>query len=130
MRQDEIAGYACPVCNTANPLANKYCSHCGTWLFDTKREAKPLSKKEFKKHSKKEQNPYKRMAFSQAMAICFMIIALLMKSQMGFDLMLLAYLFGLMISNLRATKKFNELQLQAQAEEQSKLSDTKTNQEG
>lgn len=50
MSDSNIIGYMCPLCNTPNPEAAKYCVKCGHWLFDTNYEAKPLTKKEYKKY--------------------------------------------------------------------------------
>lgn len=50
MGSSDILGYICPVCNTPNPSSVKYCVKCGHWLLDTTMEAKPLTKKEFKKY--------------------------------------------------------------------------------
>lgn len=50
MREQEIYGYVCPICDTPNPNMVKHCVKCGHWLLDTVYEAKPLTKKEFKKY--------------------------------------------------------------------------------
>lgn len=46
----EIFGYQCPLCHTPNPITVNYCVKCGHWLLDTSYEAKPITKREYKKY--------------------------------------------------------------------------------
>ena len=74
---DEIVGYACPICDTPNPKTARYCVKCGHWLFDTYSayEAKPITKKGFKKYftgtkdATKEMNTNHRLSVAIGVAL-------------------------------------------------------------
>lgn len=104
MKQTDIAGYACPVCDTANPVSVNYCSECGHWLLDTVLEPMPLSKKEFKKRSHKQRNLYDRLGLAQLWIAVLLIFELIMKSQTWFDSLVIAYFIFTAVINLKAGK--------------------------
>lgn len=104
MSKVKLGGYACPICNTANIVSNTYCSHCGHWLLDTEREAKPLSKKEFKRLAHKPGNAFYRLGFMQLLFGLVMIYDILIKSQVGIDWAIIIYLLFTAIINLKAGK--------------------------
>ena len=120
MNKNDIAGYACPICNRANPVSVNYCSQCGYWLLDTVKEPRPLNKKEFRKRTKKPCNPYYRIAFWQGWFALIMLYELAIKSQISFDRTFISYLLGIMIYNFRLGKA----QEKAQIETQSKVNET------
>lgn len=104
MKRTDIAGYACPVCDTANPTSVNYCSQCGHWLLDTSREPIPLNKKDFKKRTKKQSNIFYSLGFAQAWIALLLIFELLMKSQAWFDGLVIAYFMFTAVTNLKAGK--------------------------
>jgi hypothetical protein len=116
MKHTDIAGYACPVCDTANPIAVKYCSQCGHWLLDTVREPIPLNKKEFKKRSHIQRNPYYRLGLAQIWIALLLIFELLMKSQTWFDTLVIAYFIFTAVTNLKAGKLVGRNQVQVNNE--------------
>ena len=61
---DEIVGYACPICNTPNPLSTNYCLKCSHWLLDTKMKSKPITKKEYKKYFSGTKGTSKKLLIS------------------------------------------------------------------
>ncbi|KLU65713.1 hypothetical protein DEAC_c23430 [Desulfosporosinus acididurans] len=121
MKRTDIAGYACPVCDTANPISVNYCSHCGHWLLDTVEEPIPLNKKEFKKRTKHHANIFFRLGLAQVWIALLLLFELLMKSQAWFDGLVIVYFIFTAITNLKAGK----LVKQQQAHPSS--SETKTN---
>jgi hypothetical protein len=117
----DIIGYACSICGTPNPESSTYCVKCGTWLFDTEREAKPLSKKELKQYFKKDKkNPYFRMAFWQGWFVLIFLYDLAIKSQIAFDRTFVAYFIGLAIYNIRLGNGLVKKQAEDQVEEAKK----------
>ena len=93
MKRTEIVGYACPVCNTANPVSVKYCSQCGHWLLDTVLEPIPLNEKEFKKRMKDTSfNLWKSLASIQIVLAIFMLLSLY--SGAWFRLWVVCYVAG------------------------------------
>jgi hypothetical protein len=125
-----IIGYACSICGTPNPESATYCVKCGTWLFDTEREAKPITKKEYQQYFKKEKNPYRRMAFWQAWFAVLFIYDLAIKSQSSFDWTLIAYFVGLAVYNMRLGNGLVKRQSEEQAEELKKERALKMTQAG
>jgi len=121
MKRTEIAGYACPVCNTANPVSVKYCSQCGHWLLDTVLEPIPLNKKEFKKRTKNFGNIFYRLGIAQIWVALILTFELLMKSQVWFDGLVIAYFIFTAITNLKAGKFVKQQQAHLSS------SETKTN---
>ena len=116
MKRTDIAGYACPVCDTANPISVKYCSQCGHWLLDTVREPIPLNKKEFKKRTKHRANIFFRLGLAQAWVALMLLFGLLMKSQAWFDGLVIAYFIFTAITNLKTGKLVKQQQLQDKTE--------------
>jgi predicted nucleic acid-binding Zn ribbon protein len=112
MKRTEIAGYACPVCNTANPVSVKYCSQCGHWLLDTVLEPIPLNKKEFKKRTKNFGNIFYKLGIAQIWIALILTSELLMKSQTWFDILVIAYFIFTAVTNFKAGKLTHKNQSQ------------------
>jgi hypothetical protein len=72
----EIIGYQCPLCETPNPKSVNYCVKCGHWLLDTTHEAKPITKKSFKKYfsNSKEGTTKSRKILNWILLILFVIL--------------------------------------------------------
>lgn len=98
MKDSEIIGYACPICDTPNPKAVKYCIKCGHWLFDaySSHEAKPITKKEFKKYFAETDNkmPKQKKGFIAGGLVLLAAIYLLGSANAKMVISLLVVLAG------------------------------------
>ena len=110
---DNIYGHACQICGTPNIASATYCSKCGTWLFDTKREAKPLTKAEFNKLCKKEPNIHNIIATVQLVTVLGLLYGVCQDSAPVFEGSIILYFIFITLYNFALgaalTKKREEV---------------------